>query len=189
MSDLTQELRAEIAQHFRESRDIRRPARSFANMERGLTGRADRVQPAAPRLGNARNYGERLRGAMLCANCTTAPSIALKSSRLVCRYLAVGAICRLRSAITYTSLPTSAPQRSTRQVARRRSPFVFGSLRERCDSSTPRRHGAARLHARHATWSTPAYASQVNAQVCAPRLRKVPYESLKAFVSEIITQV
>lgn len=78
MSDLTPQLRDEIALHFRESNDIR-GGRIVRDMEEGLT-----VEQIASRqrttLDNARNY---VRGteAMLRGELPTAPSMAVKAAR------------------------------------------------------------------------------------------------------------
>ncbi len=78
MSTLTPELQAEIAQHIRESSDIRW-GMIFRDMERGLT--IEEIAASQPTsLDNARSY---VRGteAMLRGELPTAPSMAVKAAR------------------------------------------------------------------------------------------------------------
>ena len=94
MSDLTPQLRDEIALHFRESNDIR-GGRIVRDMEEGLT-----VEQIASRqrttLDNARNY---VRGteAMLRGELPTAPSMAVKAARGYCYLLGCNLSPELRN--------------------------------------------------------------------------------------------
>jgi hypothetical protein len=78
MSTLKPELRDEIAQHLRESSDIR-GGRTLRDMERGLTVEQIAASQRTS-VDNARNY---VRGieAMLRGELPTAPSMALKGSQ------------------------------------------------------------------------------------------------------------
>ena len=123
MSDLTQELRAEIAQHFRESSDIR-GGMILRDMERGLT--VEQIASSQrTSLDNARNY---VRGfeALLSGELPTAPSMALKSSRGY-RYL-LG--CNLSPALR--GYVTSCLRRlaAINPEVRVEEPFRPGTLRE-----------------------------------------------------------
>jgi hypothetical protein len=83
MSDLTPELRAEIAQHLRESSDIRL-GMVFQDMERGLTVEQIASSQCIP-LNGARGY---VRGVeeLLSGKLPTTPSAALNWARIY-RYL------------------------------------------------------------------------------------------------------
>ena len=113
MSDLTPQLRDEIALHFRESNDIR-GGRIVRDMEEGLT-----VEQIASRqrttLDNARNY---VRGteAMLRGELPTAPSMAVKAA--VATATCWGPTYRQSYATTSSRACVSSPRSIRRSVSR-----------------------------------------------------------------------
>jgi hypothetical protein len=153
MSDLTPELRAEIAKHLRESSGIRL-GMVVRDMERGFTVEQIASSQGIP-LNGARGY---VRGvdAMLNGELPTAPSSALKTARTY-RYL-LG--CNLSPALR------SYVKSGLRQLAAINpeipvdEPFRPGTLGGSDTHARPPTTRRRRLRARHATWSMRANASK-----------------------------
>jgi hypothetical protein len=120
---ITPELRDEIAQHLRESRDIR-GGMILRDMERGLTVEQIAASQRTT-LDNASNY---VRGteAMLRGELPTAPSSALKAARGYRYLLGCNLSPELRSYVTscLRQLATINPE------IRVEEPFRPGTLRE-----------------------------------------------------------
>ena len=134
MSTLTPELQAEIAQHIRESSDIRW-GMIFRDMERGLT--IEEIAASQPTsLDNARSY---VRGteAMLRGELPTAPSMAVKAARGYGYLLGCNVSPGLRSYVTSCLRQLAAINPEIRVE----EPFVPGSAARAWYSCAPGRRG------------------------------------------------